>query len=90
MERLARHRGDIREDKVSAGRLNNVFASVFTLENRTVEEREEKLYYVCERGPAQTETSKGARSQWDREGGICHVAVRAGHSPETQNGEAGE
>lgn len=46
MERLAGHRGDVWKDKASAGRLNNVFASVFTLENRAVEEREEKLYYV--------------------------------------------
>lgn len=32
-----------------AGKLNNVFASVFTLENKAIEKREEKTYYVKER-----------------------------------------
>lgn len=43
------HKGDIRKDKEIAGKLNNVFASVFTLENKAIEEREEKPYYVKEK-----------------------------------------
>lgn len=50
MERLVGYRGDVWKDKVSVGRLNNVFVLVFILENRVVEEREEKFYYVWERG----------------------------------------
>lgn len=43
------HKGDIQKDKEIAGKLNNVFASVFTLENKAMEKREGKLYYVKER-----------------------------------------
>lgn len=49
MARQAVHKGDIQKDKEIAGKLNNEFASVFTLENKAIEEREEKPYYVKER-----------------------------------------
>lgn len=32
-------RGDIQKDKEIAGKLNNVFASVFTLKNQEIEEK---------------------------------------------------
>lgn len=43
------HKGDIQKDKEIAGKLNNAFASVSTLENKAIEEREAKPYYAKER-----------------------------------------
>lgn len=50
--RQAMHKGDIQKDKEIAGKLHNVFASVFTLENKAMEKREGKPYYVQERSCA--------------------------------------
>lgn len=60
LERRVRHRVDVWKDKASAGRLNNVFASVSTLENRTVEKTEEKFYYVREK-PSSNRDIKGSQ-----------------------------
>ena len=43
------HKGDIQKDEKIAGKLNNVFASVFTPKKKAVEEKEEKPYSVRER-----------------------------------------
>lgn len=56
------HKGDIQKDKEIARKLNNVFTSVFTLENKATEEREENLT-MWKRGSAQIETSKESMSQ---------------------------
>jgi hypothetical protein len=59
--RQAAHRGDTQKDKEIAWELNDAFASVFTLENKAVEEREE-TYYVKER-PSSNRDIKGNQSR---------------------------
>lgn len=75
------HKGDIQKDKEIAGKLNNVFASVFTLENQATEEKEEKTYCVKER-PRSNRDIKGSLKSETRREGICQVPVKALHSPE--------
>ena len=72
------HKGDIQKDKEIAGKLNNIFASIFTVKNQEIEEKGGKNLIMWKAGPAQIETSKRIMSQGNGERRYCHVPAKAG------------
>ena len=72
-----------KKDKEIAGKLNNVFASVFTLENQEIEEKgEKKPYYVKGRPSSYWDIKKNRESMKRWKKVLPCTSQHRGHSPE--------